>query len=319
MNITRFISLLFCLCLISLCAKAQDNNLEIKNYKEEVSNLTEDIAELRDRQVVMQTALNKFKNIQRNHIEQISSLKSKNKYLQKTVDSLRSECSILSKNQKIDKEQLTRQIGQTKVDIKNNHKILSTRTNIGSILFAIILIMVIAITIVFFKKYKRGINTIDKVLKAQNTLDQAQKTLQEESLKLDNKFLEVAEKYVSNMNIKNDLSSDNEKLDHSLVLKVANEITRMEANLSKMDENIRGYKHLLHGVQRIKENFIANDYEIVDMLGKPYQSGIRAIATFKTDENLKPGQQIITRIIKPQINYKQKMIQAAEIEVSQAD
>lgn len=94
MNITRFISLLFCLCLISLCAKAQDNNLEIKNYKEEVSNLTEDIAELRDRQVVMQTALNKFKNIQRNHIEQISSLESKNKYLQKTVDSLRSECSI---------------------------------------------------------------------------------------------------------------------------------------------------------------------------------------------------------------------------------
>lgn len=188
---------------------------------------------------------------------------------------------------------MTRQIGQTKVDIKNNHKILSTRTNIGSILFAIILIMVIAITIVFFKKNKRGI--------------------------LDNKFLEVAEKYVSNMNIKNDLSSDNEKLDHSLVLKVANEITRMEANLSKMDENIRGYKHLLHGVQRIKENFIANDYEIVDMLGKPYQSGIRAIATFKTDENLKPGQQIITRIIKPQINYKQKMIQAAEIEVSQAD
>lgn len=319
MNITRFISLLFCLCLISLYAKAQDNNLDIKNYKEEVSNLTDDIAELRDKQVVMQTVLNKFKDIQRNHIEQISSLEIKNKYLQKTVDSLRSECSILLKNQKIDKEQLTQQIGQTKVDIKNNHKILSTRTNIGSILFAIILIMVIAIAIVFFKKYKRGINTIDKVLKSQNTLEQAQKTLQEESLKLDNQFLEVAEKYISKMNVKNDLSSDYEKLDHSLVLKVANEITRIEANLSKMDGNIRGYKHLLHGVQRIKENFIANDYEIVDMLGKPYQSGIRAIATFKTDENLKPGQQIITRIIKPQINYKQKMIQAAEIEVSQAE
>lgn len=122
MNITRFISLLFCLCLISLYAKAQDNNLDIKNYKEEVSNLTDDIAELRDKQVVMQTVLNKFKDIQRNHIEQISSLEIKNKYLQKTVDSLRSECSILLKNQRIDKEQLTQQIGQTKVDIKNNHK-----------------------------------------------------------------------------------------------------------------------------------------------------------------------------------------------------
>ena len=62
-----------------------------------------------------------------------------------------------------------------------------------------------------------------------------------------------------------------------------------------------------------------NDYEIVDMLGKPYQAGMKAAVTFVTDDTLEPGQQIISRIIKPQVNYKQVMIQAAQIEVSQAE
>lgn len=64
---------------------------------------------------------------------------------------------------------------------------------------------------------------------------------------------------------------------------------------------------------------MANGYEIVDMLGKPYVHGMKAAVTFVTDESLEPGQQIITKIIKPQINFRQEMIQAAEIEVSQSE
>ena len=55
------------------------------------------------------------------------------------------------------------------------------------------------------------------------------------------------------------------------------------------------------------------------MLGKPYHEGMKVIATFVTDDTLEQGQQIISRIIKPQVNYKQIMIQAAQIEVSQAE
>lgn len=53
------------------------------------------------------------------------------------------------------------------------------------------------------------------------------------------------------------------------------------------------------------------------MLGKPYHQGYRTITTFSEDENLPPNSQIITRVIKPQINYKGTMIQASEIHVSQ--
>ena len=44
---------------------------------------------------------------------------------------------------------------------------------------------------------------------------------------------------------------------------------------------------------------------------------MKVTANFIEDENLEQGQQIITGIIKPQINYKGKMIQAAQITVSQ--
>jgi len=40
-------------------------------------------------------------------------------------------------------------------------------------------------------------------------------------------------------------------------------------------------------------------------------------ATFIEGEDLNEGDAIITRIIKPQINYKGKLIQAAQVEVSQ--
>jgi hypothetical protein len=43
---------------------------------------------------------------------------------------------------------------------------------------------------------------------------------------------------------------------------------------------------------------------------------MKAIASFKPDDAMAPGEQRITRIIKPQVNFNGQMIQAAEIEVS---
>lgn len=87
--------------------------------------------------------------------------------------------------------------------------------------------------------------------------------------------------------------------------------------MSRMDSSIRGYKQLAKAVSRIKDNFNANGYEIVDMLGKPYNEGMKVIAEFVLDEDLEERQQIITGITKPQVNYNGQMIQAARITVSQ--
>ena len=105
--------------------------------------------------------------------------------------------------------------------------------------------------------------------------------------------------------------------DHSLALKVADEIVRIELNVSRMDPNTKGLKQISRAVKRIKDNFLANGYEIVDMLGMPYNEGMKLIANFLQDDNLEPGAQIITGVAKPQINFNGKMIQAAQVTVSQ--
>lgn len=107
------------------------------------------------------------------------------------------------------------------------------------------------------------------------------------------------------------------QLDHTLALKVADEIVRIETNLSRMDTSVKGYKQLAKAVERIRTNFLANGYEIVEMLGKPYNEGMKVVANFVSDDTLAEGEQKITGVIKPQINYKGKMIQSAQITVSQ--
>lgn len=279
--------------------------------------------------VLLKTEIDSLKAIQKRLNADFSMLSKKNIELLKKVDSLKGECDRLADNQSADKDELSTSIGRTKDEIgKTNEKVLATEKVISSrSLWGVVGIVALAITLIatvwmFLKKFKSGNSSIDDVRRAQSSLEtaqknmcEAQKKMQEEAIQLDNKLIEI----LSNQSVTPPLTSPDGELDHSLTLKVADEIVKIEMNLSRMDESIKGYKQLYKGVQRIKDNFMANDYEIVDMLGKPYQAGMKAAVTFVTDESLEPGQQIISRIIKPQVNYKQIMIQAAQIEVSQAE
>lgn len=145
-------------------------------------------------------------------------------------------------------------------------------------------------------------------------------SLEEESVKLDNKLVEVLETQLKlqQETAKSQPVASNEKADHSLALKVADEIIRIQKNLGRMDESTKGLKQLNSSVQRIQDNFASNGYELVDMLGKEYNEGMKATVNFVQDEDFEAGKRIITRIIKPQVNFKGTMIQTAQIEVTEA-
>jgi len=105
--------------------------------------------------------------------------------------------------------------------------------------------------------------------------------------------------------------------DHSLALKVASEINLIERNINLMDSKTKGLKQLQASVGKLKDNLSANGYEMPELLGKPFNQGMRVIvATSIPDENLEKGQEIITKILIPQVNFNDKMIQTAQIEVS---
>lgn len=105
--------------------------------------------------------------------------------------------------------------------------------------------------------------------------------------------------------------------DHSLALKVADEITLIERNVNLMDSKTKGLKQLVASVNKLKDNLAANGYEMPQLLGKQLNRGMHSIPVNTIpDENLEAGVEMITKIIKPQVNYNDKMIQAAQIEVS---
>lgn len=154
-----------------------------------------------------------------------------------------------------------------------------------------------------------------------NNIQQTKKALEEEGVKLDSKLADLLATQMLLMKEERQAvpSSKAEEVNHELALKVADEIIRIQKNLGNMDSETKGLKQLVASVKRIQDNFEANGYELIEMLNKPYDQGMKVTANFKPDETLKAGEQIITRIIKPQVNFKGVMIQAAQIEVSQGE
>ena len=105
--------------------------------------------------------------------------------------------------------------------------------------------------------------------------------------------------------------------DHSLALKVASEINLIERNINLMDKGTKGLKQLERSVGKLKDNLSANGYEMPELLGKQYHQGMKVIVTSSVpDENLEKGSEIITKVLIPQVNFNDKPIQTAQIEVS---
>ena len=111
--------------------------------------------------------------------------------------------------------------------------------------------------------------------------------------------------------------TENVEPDHSLALKVASEINLIERNINLMDKGTKGLKQLERSVGKLKDNLSANGYEMPELLGKHYHQGMKVIVTSSIpDENLEKGSEIITKVLIPQVNFNDKMIQSAQIEVS---
>ena len=112
-------------------------------------------------------------------------------------------------------------------------------------------------------------------------------------------------------------ATPNAEPDHSLALKVASEINLIERNINLMDSKTKGLKQLQASVGKLKDNLSANGYEMPELLGKQFHQGMKVIVTSSIpDENLEKGSEIISKILIPQVNFNDKMIQTAQIEVS---
>lgn len=303
-----FLSTFFLLGLSFGTLKAEDTTKNVESLKMEVKSL-------KTQQERLYKELNALSLKNAKTEVQMSELQTVNKKLISSIDSLRNEHSIVVANQKADKSELVDRIGKTNAMVEATKNVLSSRTLWGLCGLFILLAAIIVTTIAFVKKLKAGTTSIDDVRKAQDALQAAQSKMQEESIKLDNQLLAIVQKQLdASVSLANKATGEP---DHSLVVKLADEIARIETNLSKMDKSVRGYKQLVQAKDRMINNVRANGYEIISLLGKEYNDGMQFQTRFIPDESLPEGKRIITGMIKMQVNYNGKMIQPAEIVVSQ--
>ena len=299
--------LLLILACLSLTLSAQtSDSLRIKNLETDFVNLSNRVNQL-------QTIQNQQKQTIANQNAKISELENQLGIKATELDSTLNEKSQSLKNE------LNTKLGETDSKITQTAESLTQSISSSKLIAIIGIIAAIVLLIIVFVILRSKIGSkdsdIDKIKAAQKSLENVQKSMQEESVKLDSKLVELLERQMTAQPVVTESKSS--EPDHSLALKVADEIIRIETNLSKMDPSVKGYKQLSKAVERIRTNFMANGYEIVDMLNKPYNEGMKVTANFVSDESLAYGEQKITGITKPQINYNGKMIQSAQITVSQ--
>lgn len=162
---------------------------------------------------------------------------------------------VIERTQSEDRASFKNDIQETNTNIATNLVKMDSRTMWGGIL---LLCTILGFSGYLYVKRRKDYTSMNDVRKAQEALQIAQSKMQEDSIKLDNQMLALMEKQ---MNATSTVVST--EADHSLALKVADEIVRIELNLSRMDASVKGYKQLAKAVERIKNNFQANGYEII--------------------------------------------------------
>jgi len=108
----------------------------------------------------------------------------------------------------------------------------------------------------------------------------------------------------------------NSKINNSLAIKVADEITRMRQRIETMPSEINGIAQLSKSLDRLESELNNLGFELPILLKVPYMESMTVQARFIPSYSLRPGEKVITKVIKPQINFNGKMIQIAEVEVS---
>ena len=232
----------------------------------------------------------------------------------KEIDSLKSV--LAETNNRVDAllDSLNKNISSTReqIQIKSDSlsQTIAKQSQTGLWIFIVIAIILAVIAFVFGKLIaKRGNEVALLSAKADKLNEQIVNRLSSEMSEM-----QTISKQIGSISAATGSESDTEQ---KLITTLADRITFMEMTLYKMDSSVRGHKQLSKSIKQMKDNLLANGYELVDMLGKDYHEGMKVTANFVEDENLPEGKQIITGITKPQINYRGKMIQSAQITVNQ--
>ena len=313
-SIMRRLLSLFLISIGAVAGYAQNPSVLEKVDSSQVQSLQESIT-------VLQNQIISLEKSNASNASRIGSLEQIIRQLVSTTDENKAATEQLSVDLSQSKEVFTNTTGKLSAGIDDVNNNLSNATTaikknstLGIILFVIVLLLIAAAVYLVFKKLLANKSSLGKLQAAEDDLQKAQKSIQEESIKLDSKIVELFQSQIAKADVEK--TSTTSEPDHSLVISIVNEVARIEQNLGNMDSSVRGVSNLKNRAAAITSSLKAKGYEFPKLLGERFSDGDNMIATMELDETLPAGTQIIKRVVKPQVMYKGKMIQAADVVVA---
>jgi len=294
----KYLTLIFLnLFCSNIFGQATDSILKTPEFRIEISRLSE-----------------KIKSFEKSNF----NLAQTNLILRKQIDSISTELAISQSNiqQIADSLHITvSNVSSTNMKTQGQIQDIN-QTIIDRTLYWIIGILAVALLSIFVFFFLRNkLSSSTKNLDSQ--IEKTNQAMHNEATKLDSKLIEILQTQLSILKEErktNGVTANTS--DHKLPLKVGNEIYRMRQRISSIKSEDKSLIPLSKSLERLEEEFNQGGYEIVDMLNKQFNDGLSVKATFIPSDNLNAGERIITKVIKPQINFNHEAIQMAEIEVS---
>jgi archaellum component FlaC len=302
-------------------------------YPAAIRNIQRDLKDLKGTDDGLRKAIsdidNKVSKLQKQLVESNSAIQKRVEQTSQKVSELQNQMRLIQQHiddqdraiqkQVSDVSQNTAEAQSRIADLVQRFGQRTVQLSIGAILAGILGIAGLLLALTVRKKHAEGSAAVE------NRIAQMREQLDQETVKLDEKLVPLLQNQMKIMQTERERpvtspppQQDGALLpvDHTLPIKVGEEIFRMRQRLNALPAETKGLKPLQKSLERLEEEFNQQGYELVNMLGLKYNEGMRVKAKFIASDELEIGQAIITKVIKPQINFRDKAIQVAEIEVS---
>ncbi len=185
-------------------------------------------------------------------------------------------------------------------------------------LIGLLLALGLIATSYFLLRRKQAQSTEDlssQVKLALKNVRQTEENIVKSDIQLADRLHEVLIQLKEQAKITPVLQQNNEP-DHSLPLKLADEIHRMRKRLTALPEDTKGLKPLSKSLERLEDELSEQGYEIIDHTGMEFSENLSIQSRFIPSDDLEHGQSIISKVVTPQVNFKGVMIRMADVEVN---
>lgn len=278
-------------------------NIASKQQQEKIRKLENKIREqykslntqLENQQVEHQKQVEQLtQNLEALNAQQLTS---QNKLTQLT-DSI----ALLDKNTTVKSEQLNQSMSYRTISLM-----------VG--LLILLALMVMSYWLLKKRQAENSKNLSTQVQQALESVRKSEEKMVQSDTQLADRLLDVvAQLKQSEQGIR--AGSQQHETDHSLPLKLADEIHRMRKRLAALPEETKGLKPLTKSLERLEEELQEQGYEIIDYTGIKYTENMSVKAQFVPSDDLEEGQSIVNKVVIPQVNFKGVLIRMADVEVS---